>query len=136
LPDLAFDGESLWSFLLLPEACGLVVFCYGLYGCFWLGNRLLDWAAELAWKRQRSPWEEPSPNLFQRCTAPARKVCSGFAALHRSAARRIATQTAAPSTNKDRAEPFAKPQSFAFALFGVYNGAGEGYLWSEKDEIE
>jgi hypothetical protein len=56
--------------------------------------------------------------------------------MHRSAARRIKTHTVAPSTATDRAEPIAKPQSFAFALFGAYNGAGEGYLWRERDEIE
>ncbi len=76
LVDLAFDGEGSWSFLLLPEACGLVAFCYGIYGCLWLGNRLLDWAADLAWKHRRSPWEEQLPSLFDRCGAMARGLQS------------------------------------------------------------
>jgi len=136
LADFAFDGESLWSFLLLPEACGLVVFCYGLYGCVWLGNRLLDWAAELNWKRQRSLWEESPPNLFDRCSAMARGLHSRVAKLHRSARQRIEMHRAATTTNAAVAEPPARPASFALPLFGVHNGTGEGYLWSEKDEIE
>lgn len=136
LADLGFDDESLWGFLLLPELCGMAVFCLVL--CGWLCLKWWCWAliAEFAWRRRLSSWWEVPPRLFEECAALAQRVSSGVAALHRSAARRIETQTAAPSTNTDRAEPIAKPQSFAFALFGVYNGTGECYLWSEKNEIE
>jgi hypothetical protein len=136
LADLAFDGESFWGFLLLPELCGMAVFCLVLFG--WLCLKWWCWAliAEFAWRRRLSSWREVPPSLFEEFAALAQRVSFGVAALHRSAARRIETQTAAPSTNTARAEPIAKPQSFAFALFGVYNGTDEGYLWSEKGEIE
>lgn len=136
LPDLAFDGEGPWSFLLLPEACGLVMFCYGFYGCVRLGNWLMGWAADLTWKHQRSPWEELLPSLFDRFSATARGIQSQLAKLHRSATQCIKTHRAAPTASVAQPEPPARPASFAFPLFGVYNGTGEGYLWSERDEIE
>jgi hypothetical protein len=136
LPDLTFDGEGLWSFLLLPEACGLVVFCYGFYGCVRLGNRLLDWAADLAWKHQRSLWKKPCPGFFDRCSAMARGLQSRLAKLHRSATQHIEVHRAAKTANAAQAEPSARPQTFPFPLFGVYSATGEGYLWSEKDSIQ
>jgi len=136
LADLAFDGEGLWRFLLLPEACGLVAFCFGLYGCLRLGNRLEDWATELAWRRQRSPWEEPSPSLFDKCSAMARALHSRLAKLHLRARKRIEMHRAATTAIAAVAEPPVRPASFALPLFGVHNGTGRGYLWSEMDEIE
>jgi hypothetical protein len=114
----------------------MAVFCLVLFGWLCLKWWCLALIAEFAWRRRLSSWWEVPPRLFEECAALAQSVSSGVAALHRSAARRIETKTAAPRTNMDRAEPIAKPQSFAFALFGVYNGTGEGYLCSEKDEIE
>ncbi len=136
LSDLAFDGESLSDFLFLSEACAVAVFCFTLFGWFCLKGFCLALIAEFAWRRRLSSWWEVPPRLFEECAALAQRVSSGVAALHRSAARRIETQTAAPRTNTDRAGPIVKPQSFAFTLFGVYNGTGEGYLWRERDEIE
>lgn len=136
LADLAFDGESLWDFLFWPEACGVAVTCFTLIGWFCLKGLCLALIAELAWRRRVSTWQELSSMLFEECVELAQRASSGAAALHRSAARRIETHTTAPSTTTDRAEPIAKPQSFAFALFGVYNGTGEGYLWRERDGIE
>ncbi len=136
LGDLAFDGESLWGFLLLPELCGAAVFCFALLGWFCLKWWYRTLVAEFAWRRRLFSWREVLPSLFEECAALAQKVSSGVAALHRSAARRIETQTPAPRTNMDRAEPIAKPQTFAFALFGVHNGTGQCYLWTGKDEIE
>jgi hypothetical protein len=114
----------------------MAVFCLVLFGWFCLKWWCRTLIAEFAWRRRLFSWREVLPSLFEECATLAQRFSSGVAALHRSAARRIETQTAAPSTNTDRAEPIAKPQSFAFALFGVYNGTGQGYLWSEKDEIE
>ena len=136
LPDLAFDGEGLWSFLLLPEMCGLVVFCYGFYGCIRLGSRLMDWAADLTWKHQRSPWDESSPSLFDGCAEIAQTVCSCIVSLHRRAKHCIETRQVPMTANITQTEPSIKPQSFAFPLFGVYSGAGKGYLWTERDAIE
>jgi hypothetical protein len=136
LSDLAFDGESLWDFFFWPEACGVAVTCFTLIGWFCLKGFCLALISEFAWRRRLSSWWEVPPRLFEECATLAQRVTSGVAALHRSAARSIETQMAAPSTNADCAGPIVKPQSFAFALFGVYNGTGEGYLWRERDEIE
>jgi hypothetical protein len=129
LADLAFDGESLWGFLLLPELCGMVVSCLALFGwlCFkWWCRALI---AEFAWRRGFSSWREVLPRLFEECAALAQTVSSGVAALHRGAARRIEKQTAAPSTSTGAAQPIAKPQSFAFPLFGVHRSSrGRLYL--------
>lgn len=136
LADLAFDGESLWDFLLWPEACGVAVICFTLFGWFCLKGLCLALIAEIAWRRRVSTWQDISSMFFEECTTLAQRVSHGVASLHRRAMRRIETHTAASSTNTDRADPIVKPQSFAFALFGVYNGTGESYLWRERDEIE
>jgi len=136
LADLAFDGESLWDFLLLRETCGLAVFCFTLFGWFCLKGFCLGLIAEFTWRRRLSSWRNVPPCLFEECAVLAQRVSFGIAALHRRAVRPIETHRSAPSTNTDRAGPVVKPQSFAFALFGVCNEIGEGYLWREKDEIE
>ena len=137
LSDLAFDGESLWSFLLLPEACGLVAFGYGLYGCFHLSDRLLDWAVERSLKYQRSPWEEPSPSVFDQCTEAAQRLYSCIVTLHRRTQRRTARHTPATVTNATTELPTKAFSSFPIPFFGLNDGtATGGYLWSEKDEIE
>ena len=74
LADLAFEGESLWSFLLLPEACGLVAFGYALYGFVRLANRFADCiVAAKSSQRPESPGAvhagSRSPAAAQRCGA-------------------------------------------------------------------
>ncbi|MGB9147983.1 MAG: hypothetical protein WCC14_19330 [Acidobacteriaceae bacterium] len=136
LASLAFEGQSLWDLLLLPELSAMVALCVALCTWFLLIGFFRALIAERAWRRRLSAFEEPSPSLFKECVTLARRVRSGVAVLHQSAARRIATHSAAPSTNVALVEPAAKPAPFAFSLFGVHNGTGDGYLWSEKDEIE
>ena len=136
LADLAFEGESLWSFLLLPEACGLVAFGYGLYGFVWLANRFADWAVERSFDRHRSWWEKPSWSLLDWCAETAQKLCSRVVALHKRTRSCIERRRAETNPSFESSEPEARPPSFAIPIFGVYNGTGDGYLWSEKDEIE
>ncbi|MFP5236007.1 MAG: hypothetical protein ACLGSD_08890 [Acidobacteriota bacterium] len=136
LADLAFDDESLWSFLFLPKVCGIVAFGYGVFGLVWLGNWFMDWAVERSMQKQRSPWAEPSPSIFGDCAEAAQKFRSGVVALHRYARRRIETHRAAVSTDVAQHEPPVRPPSFAIPIFGVYNGSARGYLWSEQDKIE
>ncbi|MGB6744433.1 MAG: hypothetical protein WBE38_12370 [Terracidiphilus sp.] len=138
-PDLAslvFEDQSLSDLILLPELSAMVTLCVALCTWFLFIGFFRTLITELAWRRRLSSLEEPSPSLFEECTALARRVRSGLVGLHRAAARRIETHTTAPSTTTDRAEPIAKPHCFAFALFGVYNGTSEGYLWRERDGIE
>jgi len=132
LADLIFDGESLWDFLLLPEACGVAVFCFTLFGWFCLKRFCLALIAEIAWRRRVSTWQDLSSMFFEECATLAQRVSYRVAALHRSTARRMEPHTAAPSTTTVRAEPITKPQSFAFALFGVYSGTGEGLSLERK----
>lgn len=136
LSGLAFEDESLWSFLLLPEVCGLVAFGYGLYGFVRLANRFADWVADRSLRCQRSWWEEPSWSLLDWCADTAQKLCSSVVALHRRGERCIAMRRAAPNSNSAQSEPPAISPSFAIPIFGVYSGTPNGYLWSEKDEIE
>ncbi|MFZ0745353.1 MAG: hypothetical protein WAM85_13160 [Terracidiphilus sp.] len=136
LSDLAFEGESLWSFLLLPEACGLVAFGYGLYGFVRLANRFADWVVERSVERHRSWWEEPSWSLLDWCADMAQKLCSSVVVLHRRAQHCIERRRTETNHSIASSEPEASPPSFAIPIFGVYNGTGDGYLWSENDEIE
>jgi hypothetical protein len=135
LAGLAFDGEDLWSFLLLPETCGLVVLCYGLYGSVRLAHRLMDWAVDFDWKRQRSPWAASSLELLDGCSAMVEELHSWLSKVYRSVARNIRAHRPATTENIVQTEPPARQQSFPFPLFGVYSATGKGYLWSEKDEI-
>ncbi|MGO9323289.1 MAG: hypothetical protein ACLP07_01905 [Terracidiphilus sp.] len=136
LADLAFEGESLWSFLLLPEACGLVAFGYALYGFVRLANRFADCIVERSLRRQRSWWKEPSWSPLDWCAEKAQKLCSCAVALHRRAQHCIEQHRAETNHSIALSEPEASPPSFAIPIFGVYSGTGEGYLLREKDEIE
>ncbi len=147
LASLVFDGQSLGDFLLLPELSAIAALCISIGAWFLVIGFFRALARELAWRRRVSPWQGPSPGFFDmcrtfldECQVLTSRACSGLAVLHRSALRRTETCRAAQCTTTCRpetaVEPPAKPASFAFPLFGVYNGTGDGYLWSEKDEIE
>ena len=137
LADLAFGGESLWSFLLLPEACGFVAFGYGLYGFVRVANRFADWVVEHSFECRRFWWEEPSWSLLDWSAETAQNLYSSVVALHRRAERCIATHRAAPNSNSAHSDPPAISSSFAIPIFGVYDGTPNGgYVWGEKDEIE
>jgi hypothetical protein len=136
LAGLAFDGQGLWSVLLVPETCGLVVLCYGLYGCIRLANRLMDWTADLDGKRQGPRWVEPSPSLFDSGFAMAQEIHSRLSRMYRSAARLIKAHRAVTTVSVSKEEPPTRPASFPFPLFGVHSATGDGYLWSDADEIE
>jgi hypothetical protein len=142
LAGLAFDDEGLWGFLLLPEACGLVVLCYGLYGSVRLANRLIDWAVDFNSKRQRSPWEASLSNwaaslseLLDGFSAMVEELHSWLSKTLRSVARKLRAYRACAIKSIVQIEPSARQQSFPLPLFGVYSATGKGYLWSEKDEI-
>jgi hypothetical protein len=137
LADLAFDGESLGDFFLLPEAFGAAVFLLTLFGWFCLKGWCQLLISELAWQRRIFTWATLRPMLFEECVALAQSASSGVGALHRSVVRRIETRPAVTSTYAAVAEPTLKPVAFAFPLFGVHNHTGEGsYLWQERNEIE
>lgn len=136
LASLAFGGQSLWDFLLLPELSALAALCVALCAWFLFLGFLRALFSEYAWRRRLSSRQQLLPSLFRDCAAQAQRVGSGIAALRLSAVQRIERYRAAPTTNTDRPQPAVKPQSFAFPLFGVYNGAAKGYLWGEKDEID
>ncbi len=137
LADLAFNGESFWDFLLLPEACGTAVFLVAVFGWFCLKGWCQLLLAELAWRRRASACHEPSPSIFEEWITLARRVSSRLRALHESAARRIVTHSAATSANAALIELPMQPAAFAFPFFGVPNGTGNsGHLWSQRDEIE
>ncbi|HTW80622.1 MAG TPA: hypothetical protein VME23_13840 [Terracidiphilus sp.] len=136
LASLAFEGQSLWDLLLLPELSSLAVLCVALCAWFLLIGFLRALIAEYAWRRRLTSRQELLPSLFKDGAAQAQRVGSEFAALHRSAVQRIKTHRTAPRPNFVPAGPPALPVSFALPLFGVHNGTGRGHLWSEKDEIE
>jgi hypothetical protein len=137
LTDLAFDGNDLWEFLFLPEMCALFVFCVSLCGWFFLRGLIRELISEFAWRRRFAAANGPSPGFFEQYAVWARELGSCLASLHRTAARSIATQSAAPAVTTNRTESPVRPASFALPLFGVYNGAGKGgYLWNQTHEIE
>jgi hypothetical protein len=136
LTGFAFEGQSLWDLLFLPELSALAALCTALVAWYLLIGFFRALPADLAWRRRFSAIQESYASFVEGCAALAQKVHSGVKALHRSVARRMEMQDAAPHTTVAVMAPEAKPASFALPLFGVYNGTNCGYLWKEKDAIE
>lgn len=136
LASLAFEGQSLWDSLLLPELSAMVALCVALLTWYLVIGFFRALIAELAWRRRLSSRQELVPSFFKDCAALARWVSTRLRGLHRNAAGRIETHSAALRSERVLVEPASKPASFALPLFGIYNETGEGYLWREKDEIE
>lgn len=136
LASLAFEGQSLWDLTLLPELDALAVLCVSLCIWFLAIGFLRALITEYAWRRRLSSRKQLLSSLFRDSAVLVQRACAGFAALRRSAAQRIETRRTAPSMITAAAQPQTRCASFAFPLFGVHNGTGEGYLWSEKDSIE
>jgi hypothetical protein len=134
LADFAYAGESLWRFLLLPEECGLVMLCYGIYGSLWLLSWLLEWAADRSWKQ--SPWAAASPSLLEGCAKAAQRLFFGIATLHKRAQHCIEPRRNVTNSKIAPSEPAATPPSFAISIFGVHNGTNQRFLWTEQNEIE
>ena len=136
LTSLAFDGQSLWELLIYPELSALAALCAVLFFWFLAVGFLRALIAEYAWRRRVYSRQELISTLSKDSAALASRVCSGLATLYRSGSRQIETHPVATSTKTVQIQPPAKPASFAFPLFGVCNGGGKAYLWSEKDEID
>lgn len=136
LAGLAFEGQSLWDLLLLPELSALAALCSAVGAWYLLIGFFRALPSEFVWRRRYSAVEELFSSLFEGSAALARKAHSVFNSLRRSAVRRINMHAAAPRTNIPQPQPLTPTESFALPLFGVYSGTGEGYLWTERDAIE
>jgi hypothetical protein len=136
LASLAFEGQSLWDLLLLPELSALAVLLLALCALHLFIGFLRAMTSEYAWRRRLPSRQELLSSLLKDCAAQVQRVGSGIAALHRSAVHRIKTHRNAPRPQVPIVEPPARSVSFALPLFGVHNGTGQGYLWSERDEID
>ena len=133
LEEQFFDGQSLWIIVLLPILCGFVLFCLLLYGLSWLE----DWIPDAPWRAQRLPWEESAPTLLEKCITKAQKARSWFWKWALQWTRRTAPNPAATAPEASPEEPVRKPPQFAFAPLSLTDGMRkEGFLWTEKDEIE
>jgi len=136
LATLAFEGQSLGGLLVFPELSALGALCASLFVWFVVVGFLRALIAEYAWKRRLSSGQELFSTLSKDCAALAQRIGSEFVALHRSAMRRIMSHRTATRPKATLAQPPAPPVPSALPLFGVCNGTGGGYLWSEKDEID
>jgi hypothetical protein len=136
LASLAFEGQSLWDLLLLPELSALAVLLAALCVWFLFVGFLRALIGEYAWRRRLSFRRELLPSLFTDSRVLASRVCSRLETLYRSAVHRTRTHRVAPRPQVPVAEPPARPVSFPIPLFGVCKGTGQGYLWSERDEID
>jgi hypothetical protein len=136
LATLAFGGQSLWELLLFPEVSALGALCASLFVWFLVVGFLRALIADYAWRRRVYLKRELLSTLSKDCAMLAQTVCSGLAALYRIRARHIETNSTATSTKVLQIQPPAKPISFPLPLFGVCNGAGKGFLWNEREEID
>jgi hypothetical protein len=136
LASLAFEGQSLWDLIVLPELSAFVVLCAALGAWYLLIGFFRALPSEIAGRLRFSDFQELSASCFGECAALAGTVRSGLKALHQTAARRMETHPAAPRARVAVIAQQAKPASFALPLFGVYDGTSGGYLWNENDAIE
>jgi len=136
LAGLAFEGQSLWDLLFLPELSAFAALFTALGAWYLLIGFFRALPSEIAWRRRYLAFQESSASLFDGCTAVARTVHSRLKGLHQPATRRMEVHSAASLTTVAVIAPKAMPSSFALPLFGVYNGTSGGYLWNEKDAIE
>jgi hypothetical protein len=136
LASLAFEGQSLWDLLLVPELSALAALCIAVGIWHLLIGFFRALPSEIAWRKRFSAIQESYASFFEECAALARTVYSGLKALHQTGARRIETHPAAPPATVAVIAPETKPASFAIPLFGVYSGTSKGYLWTERDAIE
>lgn len=136
LATLVFGGQSLWELLFFPELSALAALCALLFVWFLVVGLLHALIADYAWRRRVYSRRELLSTLSRDCAMLAQSVCSGLAALYRSRTRNIETPPAAASTTVQQVPPPVRPVSFAFPVFGVCNGAGKGFLWSDQDEID
>ncbi|WP_348260987.1 hypothetical protein P8935_14370 [Telmatobacter sp. DSM 110680] len=136
LASLAFQGQSLWDLLVLPELSALAALVAASGSWYLLIGFFRALPSEIAWRRRLFNLQESSARFFEERAALTRTAHSWFKTLHRSAVQRMEMQDAAPRTTVAVMAPVPKPACFALPLFGVYNGNGRGYLWNEKDAIE
>lgn len=136
LSSLAFEDQSLWELLLFPELSALAALCAFLFVWFLVVGFLRALLADYAWRRRVYSRRELLATLSKDCVVLAQSVSSGLAALYGSRTRNIETLPAAASTAVQQLPPPTRPVSFAFPLFGVCNGAVNGFLWSDQDEID
>jgi hypothetical protein len=138
LASLAYEGQDLRDFLLLPELSAIGALCAALCTWFLVIGFFRALPSEIAWRIGYYAFCESSASFFEECAAQALGVYSRFAKSHRSPQQRIALHGAATAAIAPSTEPPRKPfSSFAIPFFGVNDGSGNaGYLWSEKDEIE
>jgi hypothetical protein len=136
LATLVFEGQSLWELLLFPELSALAALCALLFVWFLVVGLLRALLADYAWRRRVYSQQELLTALSVDGAALASRVCSGFARLYRSRPRHLETRPVVASTKILQIQPPARPVSFPLPLFGVSNGAGKGFPWSDQDEID
>lgn len=136
LATLVFGGQSLWELLFFPELSALAALCALLFVWFLVVGLLRALIADYAWRRRVYSRRELLSTLCNDCAMLAQRVCSGFAGLYRGRPRNVETRPVITTTKILQIEPPARPASFVLPLFGVCNGAGKGFLWSDQDEID
>jgi len=114
----------------------LAALCASLFVWFLVVGFLRALLADYAWRRRLYSRRELLSTLSKDCAVLVQSVSSGLAALYRSRTRHVETPPAAASTKILQIQPSARPVSFAFPVFGVCNGGGKGFLWSDQDEID
>jgi len=136
LAGLAFQDQSLWELLLFPELSALAALCVSFFVWFLVVGFLRALVAEYAWRRRLHSWQELVSALSQDRVALTQRVSSGLAASYRSIPRHVDTHSVAKSTKVLQTQSRARLASFAFPLFGVCNGTGKGFRWSDRGEID
>jgi hypothetical protein len=133
LEDQVLDGQTLFLIVFWPLFCGFLSSYFLVLALNWLE----DWLPDAPWRAARFPWEEPAPSVLRRAVKKAvdlRSRLSEMSAHWARRSRQAPMVTAAPAIPSDRPNT-SRPS--AISPFGASTGTyTEGFLWTEKDEIE
>jgi hypothetical protein len=133
LEEQFFDGQNFWIILLMPLLCGLLLYCFLLI----VWARYEDWIDSVPWPAGWIEWGESVRGLFHACGHKMGRIPFRLPEREKYSARKTAPKmtTAAPETAG--IEPPRESPQVAFAPFGSTDGMRkQGFVWSEKDEIE
>ena len=128
-----FDGESLWTLLLLPLLCGFLLYLFLLI----VWAKYEDWIDSVPWPAEWIELSELVRSLFHKCRNKMRTIQFRMPELKKYSVRKTAPKVTPTVPAVARVEPPKKPSQVTFSPFGATDGTtNSGFVWNKKNEIE
>jgi hypothetical protein len=133
LEEQFFDGQNVWIMVLMPLLCGCSLYCFLLI----VWAKFEDWIDSVPWPAEWIEWGESARSLFHECRNKLGRIQFRLPELERYWARKTALKVTTAAPEAAWIEPPKESPQVAFAPFGSTDGMRkQGFIWSEKDEIE